>query len=251
MTKLFFFVTVLGIIAKGYSVPNPNVRIVGGQDAPEGRVPYQVSLRVLGSHFCGGSILNKRWVLTAAHCTESTVHWLISVVVGTISLSKGGLRYSVDLVSVHENYDSQVITQDISLIRVSKDIIFNALVQPIALPDSDTEAGAPLFLSGWGRIAYPGNLPDNLQMINLTALSVADCQERLSSINPVFESQICSLTQAGEGACHGDSGGPLVEGGRVVGVVSWGMPCARGYPDVYTRVYTYTAWIQERISTDE
>ncbi|KAI8429519.1 hypothetical protein MSG28_000152 [Choristoneura fumiferana] len=85
-------------------------------------------------------------------------------------------------------------------------------------------------------------------MINLTALSVEDCQRRFNGINPVFDTQICSLTKEGEGACHGDSGGPLVEGSSVVGVVSWGMPCARGYPDVYTRVYAYRDWILERIS---
>ena len=45
-----------------------NSRIVGGQDAAEAAFPYQVSLQNYGSHFCGGSILNENWILTAGHC---------------------------------------------------------------------------------------------------------------------------------------------------------------------------------------
>ncbi|XP_049888035.1 chymotrypsin-2-like [Pectinophora gossypiella] len=226
-------------------------RIVGGQDAPEGRVPYQVSLRsIFDSHFCGGSILNQRWVLTAAHCTVGQSSSYIRVVVGTNSLLVGGERYSVDAIINHEGFNNALITNDVSLLKVSRDIEFNDRVQPIQLPDDNTEGGAQLLLSGWGRVSYPGDLPIQLQMINLTALSVEVCQDIYSNINPVFANQICSLTKTGEGACHGDSGGPLVENSKVVGIVSWGMPCARGYPDVYTRVYSFKSWILEKLSED-
>ncbi|KAL4703150.1 hypothetical protein ACJJTC_016751 [Scirpophaga incertulas] len=222
-------------------------RIVGGQDAPEGAYPYQVSLRSFGSHFCGGSILNSKWILTAAHCTINKSVNSIQVVVGTNSLTTGGVQYLVERIIVHENYDGGVIKNDVSVLKVAEDIPFNERVQAIQLPDCDTVAGANLTLTGWGRTSYPGYLPNRLQMINLTALSTEACRERFSGVNSVFNSQICSLTKSGEGACHGDSGGPLVEDGHVVGVVSWGMPCARGYPDVYSRVYSFKDWIQAKI----
>ncbi|XP_060810685.1 chymotrypsin-2 [Amyelois transitella] len=227
-------------------------KIVGGQNATDGGIPYQVSLRSLfNSHFCGGSILNSRWVLTAAHCTDGQSVYNVKVVVGTNSLTHGGKTYKAEKIIIHKDYDSNLIVNDVSVIKVTKDIEFNSKVRPIKLPERDTDEGAPLLLSGWGRVSYPGYLPDRLQVINLTAVSTSQCRDIFVGINEVFDSQICSLTRSGEGACHGDSGGPLVEGDSIVGVVSWGMPCARGYPDVYSRVYFFRDWILDNIDDEE
>ncbi|XP_017775824.1 PREDICTED: chymotrypsin-1-like [Nicrophorus vespilloides] len=203
-------------------------RIVGGEKAEDGAFPYQISLRSYGSHSCGGSIINENWILTAAHCVQGASASSMSVVVGSNKLSAGGESYKVSKAIYHENK-------------------FNEKVQPINLADNSIGGGEDCVLSGWGRTSYPGSAPNDLQFIHLKTVSVDDCKDRQRP-NPVYDSQVCTFTKRGEGACHGDSGGPLVSGGKQIGIVSWGRPCAVGYPDVFTRVYSFLDWINQNIS---
>lgn len=175
---------------------------------------------------------------------------LINVVAGTNYLNTGGDRYGVSAIFTHANYSSSEISNDIALLRLSSAVQYSANVSAVNLPSSNIGAGENVVLAGWGTTSYPGNVPNSLQQLNLTTLSVAECQQRQNP-NPVFDSQVCTLTQAGEGACHGDSGGPLVSSGNVLqGIVSWGIPCAEGYPDVFTRVYAFLPWIENIIAAN-
>lgn len=95
---------------------------------------------------------------------------------------------------------------------------------------------------------FPGNVSKELKRADLKAISNPECILRhfIEITPPVsFSKNICTLNGRGEGACKGDSGGPLVDKatGQVCGVVSWGVPCAKGAPDVYTRVTAFTDWI--------
>ncbi|XP_063973029.1 chymotrypsin-2-like [Diachasmimorpha longicaudata] len=226
---------------------NPRPKIVGGYPASEGQFPYQVSLRVKGRHFCGGSIINKRWILTAAHCLRGFNDSAITVVVGTTKLDEGGDIYHSSEVHGHQGYSSLFVRNDIGLIHVDEDIEFSDNVKPISLPtEYFDKSDYPAVLSGWGTTSYPGKSPNDLQHITLTVIDQRDC--RNASLMRITKKNLCTLNGKGEGACHGDSGGPLVADGVQIGVVSWGTPCAKGKPDVFTRVYSYIDWINETMS---
>lgn len=129
-------------------------RIVNGSDASLGQFPHQVSLRVSQNnrHFCGGSIISKRWIITAAHCSFLPAQIVPIAVVGAVKLREGGTPYNISKIIPHPLYQNQKsLKHDIALWRTSEDIVFEQNVQPVALPTADTFGDVPLIVSGWGR----------------------------------------------------------------------------------------------------
>jgi secreted trypsin-like serine protease len=247
-------VILIGLVAFVLSSPVPKRegRIIGGSDAVNGQFPYQVALRnsMNGSFFCGASIINNRWVLSAAHCTVNRAQNSLLVVVGSALLNSGGVTHVSSRILNHPNYNHNVLVDDVSVIQTSTDITFNANVQPIALGSAFVGGGVRAVASGWGSTVTGGPAPNNLQYITLTTLNNADCLNRVGWSNREFvpESKICTLTQAGEGICQGDSGGPLAAGNAVIGISSFAFFCALGLPDGFERVASSRAWILSAIS---
>ena len=110
-----------------------------------------------------------------------------------------------------------------------------------------------LLSTGWGTTSEGGRTSNVLKETTQTILSSTDPMcVRGSQDNPVPNSKMCGYKQ-GTDSCQGDSGGPLVvkENGRwtVVGVVSYGLGCARsGYAGIYARVTNYLDWIHDNIA---
>ncbi|XP_019886768.2 serine protease 53 [Ooceraea biroi] len=232
-----------------FEIGRPSTHIVGGNDAFVGGYPYMVSLRQKNNHFCGGSIIAKRYILTAAHClaslTDPNVLKDVTVNAGTNFLNKTGYAYAVEKVIIHTDFDMNFIRNDIGLLRLKRDITYNKVVQPISLANNDSVAvGELCFLTGWGKLKFLGKIPNKLQKLDLKVYSQAKCK----LLWDVLDSQICAFSQYGQGACHGDSGSPLVANGVQIGLASFVQPCAVGYPDVYTRVSTFKDWIVQHIS---
>ncbi|KAJ6645690.1 Chymotrypsin-2 [Pseudolycoriella hygida] len=217
---------------------NPS-RIVGGQEAPEMYAPFQCLIQTSDvSILCSGSIISNEFILTAAHCLHEN------------KICNYGISF-VDDVSRYFLIGIRQITglraNDIGLIRVKGSIKFNNRVRSIDLLRGEVADFTDLELTGWGRLSANGDDPTKLQLITLKTYPLKECKKRWSGQEILTARQICTFTKSGEGSCKGDSGGPLVlrQGSNVqlVGIVSFGMPCADGYPDVYTKVSHYLNWI--------
>ncbi|XP_073833453.1 serine protease SP24D-like [Musca autumnalis] len=227
----------------------PTGRVVGGQDAHEGQFPHQVSLRRNGSHTCGGSIISKNYILTAAHCvgtedSEGNYYTyspsVFTVRVGSNDRLQGGLVLRIAEITVHEDYGN--FLNDVALLRLEEPLIYSANIQPITLATAEVPAGSPVIISGFGRIKAGGDIPQKLQWNTLTAISRSECK---AAINWDSDALICLAHPANNGACNGDSGGPAMYNGEVVGIAGFVYGgCGNIYPDGYAKVYYHREWIK-------
>ncbi|XP_052898875.1 chymotrypsin-2-like [Anopheles moucheti] len=251
MHRLVAFVVLCGAVLASAEDTSPRStewqgRIVGGMNAASGQFPYQVSLTASYQHFCGGAIIGDYWILTAGHCLIKRKPAEVTAVVGALTSAHGGFNYDVQQFIVHPNFNEWTQQNDVAIVRTKKAIHFNTAVFPVKMARTYTPANRAVLASGWGltslNVAKPA---DVLQFVALRTISNDDCTQRFHSLQNrvVTGSNLCTYSRTAQGTCMGDSGGPLVNDGELVGLVSWGIPCAVGYPDVYVRVASFRAWI--------
>ncbi|XP_017030105.1 serine protease SP24D-like [Drosophila kikkawai] len=224
-------------------------RVVGGVDATKNQFPHQISLRNNNSHSCGGSIVSRNFILTAAHCVtnEDANGQFVAVAANRLTVRSGsndrfsgGVLSQVVEVIFHEGFAN--LRNDIALLRLAEPLIYSASIQPISLPTEDTPADVDVIISGWGRLWHQGDPARYLQYNTLKSLSLEACDELIGWGIP---GELCLIHAANNGACNGDSGGPAMYNGQVVGIAGfvWSA-CGTSYPDGYTRVHYFNDWIR-------
>ncbi|KAH8382444.1 hypothetical protein KR009_003532 [Drosophila setifemur] len=231
---------------------SPQGRVVGGSTATAGSWPWIVSIQNIYSyHLCAGVIIDKCWVLTAASCVSGLRSRNVFVVTGTTDWWDLYASYfMVDQIHVHCNFDKPLYHNDVALLHLPDCIEFDDVTQNITLADiDDLVEGETLTFAGWGSQVAMGDYNRYLQQSSGTYLPVDKCQAILQNDEDVDLGHACVQMNAGQGACHGDSGGPLIdEKQRLVGIGNWGVPCGRGYPDVYARTAFYHDWIRTTVN---
>ena len=229
--------------------------IVGGKDVSyPGKYPWQASLQLYNGHFCGASILNARWMLTAAHCIIASISDY-SIVVGMHdrSMTKGApRRYSLSRIYMHPKYQEQNgFPNDIALVQISSNAdLSSGFAKAIKLPSNNENfAGNPsCVITGWGALYGNGPSPNTLQEATVDVLTDYKCKEYWGNIIGPYH--ICQHKKGKSASCQGDSGGPLacnVYGTwKLAGVTSWGISgCSPDFPAVYARVSYFKGWISQ------
>jgi len=236
-------------------------RVIGGENAIRGSWPWQILLQYDGRAGCGGSLIRKNWVVTAAHCISGVITRpdRLGVVVGEHDRTKpetpaSAKTHKVKRVVMHPKYSRRTLSNDIALLELAEDVTFNDYVKPVCLPEKEIPVESFCYITGWGKIKHPGSMTSILQQGKLKVPSNTECNSlnQATSGIKIDNTMICG----GDGGdttlsgCHGDSGGPFVckVDGRweLHGAVSWGSgrcDSDQAYT-VFSRVMTNLAWIK-------
>lgn len=235
------------------SAARQNLQMIGGERTSTREWPFMVAFRrpagLASEHLCGGSLISPQWVLTAAHCGVAPGDVAVLGRTDLTRSSEGVERVIVARAVSHEDYNATTLENDIALVSIPTVPGFSP-IRGASLPARTTA----LFGLGWGRTAEFGAPSPTLMVAGMRIFSQATCRvnyaTRAARRMQVRDTMFCA-NGPGRDACKGDSGGPLVAGrgtsAVLVGIVSFGDGCLQpDFPGVYTRVGSFTSWIQEK-----
>ncbi|XP_044746566.1 serine protease grass-like [Coccinella septempunctata] len=256
-------------------------RIINGNQTGLFEFPWMalLSYRLTnGPEFrCGGSIINNRYILTAAHCITELKYPILGVRVGEHDLrTKRDCEtvknrttcappvqdVAIERLIVHPGYNRTSFTNDIGLIRLGSRLNFVANIAPVCLPVTAELAAynfssRQVIVTGFGATETGRNSPTLLK-VQIPYIERSECRRVYQNAAPITHKQLCAGGRNRQDSCGGDSGGPLQIAAAYLGepkyvqqgITSFGpRNCgAEGNPGVYTRIAYFMDWILDNIS---
>lgn len=219
--------------------------------------PWQVAINIEKddeNYLCSGAIISQRWVITAAHCLETSddpANVTVTVMTDATEFPNDGVWSNIERTVVHPDYKSGVRENDLALIKLKVALKGHALLLPPAwlnIPDDE-----PLELIAWGVTGRDAPASAPLRKTVISYANPEACNDSRNFGGRVKATMFCAGgKEGGADSCQADSGGPLVwrtsEGPMVVGVASWSEGCARRLKyEVFTRVSAFRKWIDGAI----
>jgi hypothetical protein len=253
---------------------DPRISKPGSEATYPGEFPWQAMLCGARGKFCGGVLISKCCIVTAAHCVSGSHgrhHFDTSILkslricvgrrCGDCEKGSGGDSsqcFSAHSIHVHQRYNEKTFEHDIAIIRLKSGHCVeyrSASALPVCLPQEPTIPGKTALVIGWGQKKEGGNMSSCLRKGKTKTVEHGQCRSLFAegdNFDVVTKDQMCAEDEIGP--CQGDSGGPLLVKNAqnrfaVAGLVSWGKGCGRKNTyGVYTDVEHHLDWIYQTCS---
>ncbi|XP_065295413.1 chymotrypsin-2-like isoform X1 [Dermacentor albipictus] len=241
----------------------PTGRISKGDPVTKEQIPWMVAVfskKESPNEFllCGGSIITRNVILTAAHCVMKKGRYRAQVnVMYNFTLDGEFTGVRAHKIIAHPRYvKRREIVHDVALVKLPVDLEFNRFMKPVCLPTQKMDvAGEILVVAGWGETGS-ADYSKSLRRAEVVGVTDELCQDELRTVRDRKRATpgpvICAF-RIDTGACRGDSGGPLTlrgDDGRTLqlGIVAFGEhKCPPSVPPLYARVSSHMQWIEKAL----
>ncbi|KAG5877870.1 hypothetical protein JTB14_031386 [Gonioctena quinquepunctata] len=230
------------------------VRIVGGIETMVNQYPWMAALLYSNRFYCGASLINNKFLLSAGHCVSFNKDRITAVFLDhdrSTSYETKTIMRKIKNIIRHRGYGTGGnYNNDIALLQLDQEVSLTGMLKPVCLPPTGKSfTGYEGIATGWGATKEHGQTSNKLREVRVPIMSNIDCRNT-GYKNRITDNMMCAGYPDGKkDSCQGDSGGPLhILNGtihQIVGIVSWGEGCAApNYPGIYTRVNRYVSWIK-------